>query len=110
MAGFPATGRTLGIHTIIGIIIFIATPLGELSISLKLNRVKAFAGVRRIALVFAVLGVLFMVFYLGVLTFLPHFKSDYGGLFERFLIGSVIAWMGIISAYFVRNVSPLLKT
>ncbi len=109
LAGFPATGRTLGVHTIIAIIIFIATPLGELSISLKLSRVKALAGVRKVALAIAVLGVLFMVFYLGVLTFLPHFKSDYGGLFERFLIGSIIAWMGIMSTYVLGHVNSLLK-
>lgn len=109
LAGFPATGSTLGIHTIIAIIIFIATPLGELSLSLKLSRVKALAGVRKAALAIAVLGVLFMVFYLGVLTFLPHFKSDYSGLFERFLIGSIIAWMGIVSTYVLGHVNSLLR-
>lgn len=109
LAGFPATGRTLGIHTVIAIIIFIVTPLGELSLSLKLGRVKAFAGVREVALVFAALAVFSVVFYLGVLTFFPHFKSDYGGLFERLLIGSVIAWMGIISAYVVWQSNSFLK-
>ncbi len=108
LAGFPATGRTLGIHTIIAIIIFIATPLGELSISLKLSRVKALAGVRKIALVIAGLAVLFMLFYLGVLPFLHHLKSDYSGLFERLLIGSVIAWVGITSTYLLRHVNSLL--
>ena len=108
LAGFPATGPTLGIHTIIGIIIFIATPLGELSISLKLSKVKALAGVRRIALVIAGLAVLFMLFYLGALPFLHHLKSDYSGLFERLLIGSVIAWVGITSTYLLRHVNSLL--
>ena len=55
LAGFPATGRTLVIHTVIGVIVFIAAPLGELSISLKLDRVKALAGVKKIALVISVL-------------------------------------------------------
>ncbi len=99
LAGFPATGRTLGIHTVIGFIVFIAAPLGEVSISLKLRRVKPLAGVRKIATVIAVLGILFMVFYIGLLPFLHHLKSGYGGLFERLLIGSVIAWLGIMSAY-----------
>jgi len=99
LAGFPATGRTLGIHTIIAIIVFIVTPLGELSISLKLDRVKALAGVKRIALVIAVLGVFFTVFYWGILPFLHNLKSNYDGFFERLLIGSVILWMGIMAAY-----------
>lgn len=103
LAGLPATGRTLGIHTVIGFTIFIAAPLGEVSISLKLGRVKPLAGVRKIALVIAVLGILFMVFYIGLLPFLHHLKSGYGGLFERLLIGSVIAWVGIISAYISRH-------
>ena len=66
LAGFPATGRTIGIHTIIAIIIFIAAPLGELSISLKLSQTKVLAGVRKTALVIAGLAVLFMIFYWGV--------------------------------------------
>jgi hypothetical protein len=106
LAGFPATGRTLVIHTIIGIIVFIAAPLGELSISLKLfDRVKAFAGVKKIALVIAVLGVLFMVFFWGLLPFLHHLKSSYGGFFERLLIGSVVLWMGIIATYILLHVN-----
>ena len=104
LAGFPATGSTIGIHTIIAIIIFIAAPLGELSISLKLSQTKVLAGVKKMALVIAGLAVLFMIFYWGALPFLHPLKSDYSGLFERLLIGSVIAWMGIMSTYALRHV------
>jgi hypothetical protein len=107
LAGFPATGRTLGIHTIIGIIVFIAAPLGQLSISLKLDRVELLAGVKKIALAIAVLGVLFMVFFWGLLPFLPHAKGSYDGFFERLLIGSVILWMGIMATYILLRVSSL---
>jgi len=104
LAGFPASGRTIGIHTIIAIIIFIAAPLGELSISLKLGQTKVLAGVKKMALVIAGLAVLFMIFYWGALPFLHPLKSDYSGLFERLLIGSVLAWMGIMSTYALRHV------
>jgi len=104
LSGFPATGRTIGIHTIIAIIIFIAAPLGELSISLKLGQTKVLAGVKKMALVIAGLAVLFMIFYWGALPFLHPLKSDYSGLFERLLIGSVLAWMGIMSTYALRHV------
>ena len=107
LAGFPATGRTLGIHAIIGIIVFIAAPLGELSISLKLDRVGAFAGVRKIALVIAALGVVFMAFYWGVLPFLYQLKSSYAGFFERLLIGSVILWMGIMATFILLYIKSL---
>jgi len=107
LAEFPATGRTLGIHTIIAIIVFIAAPLGELSISLKLDRVKALASTKKIALVIAVLGVLFMAFYLGVLPFLHHLKSSYDGFFERLLIGSVILWMAVMATYILLHVNSL---
>jgi hypothetical protein len=107
LAGFPATGRTLGIHTIIGITVFIAAPLGELSISLKLDRVEALAGVKRIALVIAILGVLFTVFFWVLLPFLPHLKSSYDGFFERLLIGSVILWMGIMATHILSHVDSL---
>ena len=107
LAGFPATGRTIGIHTIIAIIMLIAAPIGELSISLKLDRMKALAGVKKIGLVIAVLGVLFMAFYWGVLPFLHHLKSNYGGFFERLLIGSVILWMAIMATYILLKVNLL---
>jgi uncharacterized membrane protein len=104
LAGFPATGRTIGIHTIIAIIVLIAAPLGELSISLKLSQTKVLPGAKKIALVIAGLAVLSMLFYWGVLPFLHNLKSDYSGLFERLLIGSVIAWMAIMSTYALRHV------
>jgi hypothetical protein len=107
LSGFPATGRTIGIHTIIAIIVLIAAPIGELSISLKLDRMKALADVKKIALVIAVLGVLFMAFYWGVLPFLHHLKSNYGGFFERLLIGSVILWMAIMATYILLHVNLL---
>jgi Protein of unknown function (DUF998) len=103
LAGFPATGRTIGIHTIIAIIVLIAAPLGELSISRKLSQTKVLAGAKKIALVIAWLAVLSMLFYWGVLPFLHNLKSDYSGLFERLLIGSVIAWMGAMSTYVLRH-------
>ena len=107
LAGFPATGRTLVTHAIIAYIVLFAAPLGEFSISLKLGRVKALAGVRKTALVIALFGVLFMVFFLWLLPFLHGLKSGYDGLFERLLLGSVIAWMGIVSTYASRHVASL---
>ena len=107
LSGFPAAGRTIGIHTIIAIIVLIAAPIGELSISLKLDRMKALADVKKIALVIAVLGVLFMAFYWGVLPFLHHLKSNYGGFFERLLIGSVILWMAIMATCILLKVNLL---
>ena len=103
LAGFPATGRTIWIHAIIAIIIFVAAPLGELSISLKLGQTKVLAGAKKTALVIAGLAVLFMIFYWGVVPFVHPLKSDYSGLFERLLIGSIIAWMGIVSTYASRH-------
>ena len=107
LAGFPATGRTIGVHTIIAIIVFIAAPLGELSISLKLDRGKALSRVKKIALVISVLGVLFMVFFWGVLPFLHHLKSSYSGFFERLLIGSVILWMATTDTYILLRFNSL---
>ena len=103
LAGFPATGRTLAIHAIIAYIVLAAAPLGELSISLKLGKTKALASARTAALAIAIFGAFFMVFFLGLLPFLHTLKSGYDGLFERFLLGSIIAWMGIVSAYALRH-------
>ena len=105
LAGFPATGRTLVTHAVIAYIVLSAAPLGELSLSLKLGRVNALAGVRKTALVIALFGVLSMVFFLWLLPFLHGLKSNYDGLFERLLLGSVIAWMGIVSMYASRHIA-----
>jgi hypothetical protein len=107
LPGFPAAGGTLWIHAIIAYIVLFAAPLGEFSISLKLGRVKALAGVRKTALIIALFGVLFMVFFLWLLPFLPNLNSNYDGLFERLLLGSIIAWMGIVSTYALRRVLRL---
>ena len=105
LAGLPAAGRTLWIHAIIAYVVLFAAPVGELSISLKLGHVKAFAGVRKTALVIASIGVFFMVFFLWMLPFLHNLKIDYDGLFERFLLGSIIAWVGLIPTYALRHVA-----
>lgn len=97
LAVFPATGKTLAIHTVIGIIAFIAAPLGELSISLQLKSLKLPEPTKKLALAISVIGVLFMVFYWGVRPFFRHFANSYSGLFERFLIGSIILWIAIVS-------------
>jgi Protein of unknown function (DUF998) len=103
LTGFPATGSTLWVHAIIAYIVLFAAPLGEFSISLKIGRVKALAGVRKTALVIALFGVLFMVFFLWLLPFIPNLYSNYDGLFERFLLGSIIAWIGVMSTYALRH-------
>ena len=107
LAGFPAAGRTIGVHTIIAVIVFIAAPLGELSISLKLYRVKALENVKKSAMIISMIGVLFMVFYWGVLPFLHHLKSSYSGFFERLLIGSIILWMAIMATHILWHFNSL---
>ena len=97
LAAFPATGKTLAIHTVIGVIVLIAAPLAELSISLRLKGTKLPERTKKSALAISVIAVLFTVFYWGIRPFFRHFSNSYSGLFERFLIGSIILWIAIVS-------------
>ncbi len=109
LAGFPATGRTLGIHLIAAVIAFIGGGVGTFELSRKLSQVKQFQGLRRIAFPLGVLSLLLFVVELPVEILFPHLNARVGGLTERLFLGSVFLWIAVVSGYLATHVRMLTE-
>jgi hypothetical membrane protein len=86
------------IHLVVATVAFIGGALGALCISLGMARSGHIGGARRVAVPLAVLSVALCVVELLGPGVAPHFFSNYGGLVERLFLGSVLLWVGAVSA------------
>jgi len=99
------------IHLVVAVVAFIGGALGTFAISRKLGKNHEFEGLKRIALPLSVIAVILLVIEFGVLFVSPHLGARIGGLTERVFLGSVLLWIGIVSAYLAvrvckTNVAP----
>jgi uncharacterized membrane protein len=90
------------IHIVLAIIVFIGAAFGTLSISQKLPQNGAFRGLKRIALPLSIIVVAFLVLF-----FFVHLNSQIGGLTERLFLGSVLLWIGVVSAYLATHMQQI---
>lgn len=104
LAAFPADvpATTVSwhgaLHLLVAILAFVGGALGALYISMGMARSGTSARVRRVAVPLASLVVaLCLVELLGPAA-APAFFSENGGLVERLFLGSVILWVGAVSA------------
>jgi Protein of unknown function (DUF998) len=91
------------IHLVVAIIAFIGGAFGAFWISYRMDGVKTFRGLRRIALPIAALASILCLLDLSGSFFAPRIAEHYGGLIERLFLGSVLLWIGVVSAYMLRN-------
>jgi len=92
------------IHLVVAVIAFIGAAFGTLAISRKLGKNPEFEGLKHIALPLSEIVVIFLVIEFGVLLVFPHLGARIGGLTERVFLGSVLLWIGLVSAYFATHV------
>ncbi|MGI0092218.1 MAG: DUF998 domain-containing protein [Nitrososphaerales archaeon] len=92
------------IHLVVALIAFIGGAFGTLAISRKIGQIPVLSGLKRIAIALSLLAVILCVIEVGLPLFAPHLSSRIGGLAERLFLGSVLAWMGFVSAFFIRNI------
>jgi hypothetical protein len=90
-----------GIHLVVAIIAFIGGAFGTVAISQKLGRNREFQDVNRLAMPLSIIVIVLWVIEFGLPFLFPHLNSRVGGLTERLFLGSVLLWLGIVSAYFV---------
>ena len=90
------------IHILLAFIVFIGAAFGTLSISQKLPQNGAFQGLKRIALPLSIIVVVFLVLF-----FFVHLNSQIGGLTERLFLGSVLLWIGVVSAYLATHMQQI---
>lgn len=98
------------IHLVVAIIAFIGGAFGTLTISLKLGQNRLFEGLKRIALPLALIVVIFWAIEFGLPFVFPHLNVRIGGLTERLFLGSVLLWMGVVSAYLATHMPPVKAT
>jgi hypothetical protein len=94
------------IHLVVAIIAFIGGAFGTLAISLKLGQNRLFEGLKRIALPLSIIVIIFWAIEFGLPFVLPHLNAHIGGLTERLFLGSVLFWIGVVSAYLATHMQP----
>jgi|SRR5208283_262718 hypothetical protein len=98
-----------GIHLVVAIIAFIGGAFGTVAISQKLGRNREFQNLNRLAMPLSIIVIVLWVIEFGLPFLFPHLNSRVGGLTERLFLGSVLLWIGIISAYFVLHLRQIKK-
>jgi len=87
------------IHLVVAIIAFIGGAFGTLAISQKMPQNGKFQALKRIALPLSIIVVVIWVVEFGLPFTFTHLNSRIGGLTERLFLGSVLLWIGVVSAY-----------
>jgi hypothetical protein len=98
------------IHLIVALIAFIGGAFGTLAISLKLGQNRLFEGLKRIALPLSIIVIIFWAIEFGLPFVFPHLNTHIGGLTERLFLGSVLLWIGVVSAYLATHMQPTQTT
>jgi hypothetical protein len=89
------------IHLVVAIIAFIGGAFGTLTISQKLPQNGKLQGLKRTALPLSTIVIVIWAVEFGLPFLLPHLNSRIGGLTERLFLGSVLLWIGVVSAYLI---------
>ena len=92
------------IHLVVAIIAFIGGAFGALAISQKLGQKGKFEGLKCIALPLSVVVVVLWIIEFGLSFVFPHLNARIGGLTEWLFLGSVLLWIGVISAFLATQV------
>jgi hypothetical membrane protein len=83
------------IHLVVAILAFIGGALGSVLLSLQFGKSRALREAKSASLTIATLAVIFLLI-------LPA-ASSIGGLTERLFLGSVLAWIVLVSAYMAKR-------
>jgi hypothetical protein len=81
--------------------------VGTFEISQKLNQVRKFQGLRRIALPLGALSFVLFVIELLIELLFKHLNLTIGGLTERLFLGSVLLWIAVVSVFLATHVRML---
>ena len=98
----PVSGHG-AIHLLVAILAFIGGAFGALFLSMEFKRFSSFKTAESISVVFAALSVLLLLVDLAMPFIAPHLNSRIGGLTERLFLGSVLLWIGVVSALLYKH-------
>ena len=96
----PSTSVSLhgAVHLLLAVIAFAAGAVGALYISLGMSGNRELSRARGVAIPLAYLSAFLCAVELLGAFVAPGLFAHYGGLTERLFLGSVLAWMGAVSA------------
>jgi hypothetical membrane protein len=104
----PATPMSWhgAIHFVVALIAFIAGAFGTLAISTKLDR-QELQKLKRIALPLSIVVIIFWALEFVLPFVAVHVNDRIGGLTERLFLGSVLLWIGAVSAFVSANIQRI---
>jgi hypothetical protein len=94
------------IHLVVAVAAFIGGAFGTVAISRNIRHYPALEGLNHVALPTVVFVMICFVAQVVVL-FVPVLNAQIGGLIERVFLGSVLLWIGLVSAYLATHVPVL---
>ena len=94
------------VHLVVAIVAFLGGAFGALYISLGMVGSSPVARARGLALPLAALSAVLCLAELLGASVAPGFFANYGGLVERLFLGSVLLWVGTVSAKLVTTAAP----
>ncbi len=112
LAAFPTDVPSIpiswhgAIHLVVAIFAFLGGSFGTLILSRELERIQGFQRTRKFAFPISIVAVIFFFLLLALPIASPRINNLAGGLIERILIGSVLAWMLTLSISFLARRSP----
>jgi hypothetical protein len=113
LAAFPTDVPSIpiswhgAIHLVVAIFAFLGGAFGILVLSRELERIQGFQRTRKFAFPISIVAVIFFFLLLALPIASPRINNLAGGLIERILIGSVLAWMLTLSiSFLVRRPPP----
>lgn len=95
------------VHLVVAIFAFLGGAFGALYLSIGMAGNRALARARGVALPLACLAVVLCIAEISGGFVVPGLYADYGGLIERLFLGSVLLWVGAVSAVMLsRSMGP----
>ena len=95
------------VHLVVAIFAFLGGASGALYLSIGMAGNRALARARGVALPLACLAVVLCIAEISGGFVVPGLYADYGGLIERLFLGSVLLWVGAVSAVMLsRSMGP----
>ena len=93
------------IHLLVAVIAFIGGGIGALLVSSRMRQTRSLQGASLLAFPLAALSAILCLAELLGPFLAPNLVAGYGGLLERFFLGSVLFWMAAVSTYMLLHKS-----
>jgi hypothetical membrane protein len=112
LAAFPTDVPSLplswhgAIHLVVALLAFFGGAVGVFALADHFHEVEVLRSAKRFAFPIAIVVVLLFVVEITGGFALPRISDRLGGLIERVFLGSVLAWVLIVSVYLARSPLP----